>query len=290
MFYVLFWAIVIIAIIGFLKYISKENINFFTRNYYAFPKSLRERIKNTDPFRDLIWFINLLLFILIIFQLGAVLAFKFGNYGAAHTLMKNFFFWFGKEAGYGKLTAMLFSSVAMFIASYHLSKFLKEYRKRSDIEGTRAVIELKKRLEDNAANFEISRDLHFGLFEFIENPGTQEEGTKQMELFRYLETVQLAGTMVRKGIVNVEQFRKQFGCKIDDIVKCSILRDYLRQNRESWADLLWIIREVEKSEKDSSKNTNTSSHNDKTPHHESEMLSKGRDLMKKGGKYLFDDK
>lgn len=290
MYYVLFWTIVIIAIIGLSKYISKKHIDFFNKNYYAFPKTFRERIKNTDPFKDLIWFINLLLFILIILQLGAILAFKFGNPGTTHALIKSIFFWFGKEAGYGKLAVALFSTIALFIASYNLSKYLKEYHKRSEIEGTKAIIELRKILDDNDINFEIHRDLHFGEYEFIENPSTKDDRIRQMELFRYLETIQLAGSMVRKGIINIEQFRKQFGCRVDNITKCTMLREYLKHNKELWTDLLWIIGEVKKSKKDNSNSAKTNSPNDKTPHHESEMFIKGRNLIKKGGKYLFDDK
>ena len=290
MFYVLFWAIVIITIIGVLKYIFKKHIDFFTKHYYAFPKTFREKIDNIDPYKDLIWFINLLLFILIIFQFGAILAVKFGSFGAARALIRTIFFWFGTEAGYGKLTTLFFSSIALFIASYHLSKYLKEYRKRSNIEGNKAVIELRKMLDNNDKNFEINRDLHFGKYEFIETPSTKDEENRQMELFRYLGTVELAGSMVRKGIIDIEQFRKQFGCRIDNIIRCTTLREYLKRDKESWTDLLWVINEVRKSKKDNSDSANTNSPKNKTPHHESEMFTKGRDLMKKGGKYLFDDK
>ena len=290
MFYVILGVIVVIAIIGFSKYISKELLGFFTKNYYAFPKTIREKIKSTDPFKDLIQFINLLLFIFIIFQLGLVLTFKFGNSHAINAAIKSLFFWFGKEAGYGKLTVMLFSTTALFIVSYNLSRYLNEYRKRSDIKGTDSVIELRKMLDENKINFEIHRDLQFGEYEFIENPSTKEEETKQMELFRYLGTIELAGSMVRKGVINTEQFYKQFGCRIDNIVRCAMLKEYLDRNKESWADLRWIIREVRKYEKDKSDNTDMNSPKGDMPHHESKMFQEGRQWMKKGGKYLFDDK
>jgi len=291
MYYVLLGAIVVIAIIGLLKYIFKKNLEFFNKNYYVFPKSFREKIESTDPFKDLIVFINLLLFVLIIFQLGLILVFKFGTPHAVNASIHSLFFWFGKEAGYGKLTVMLFSTAALFIVSYNLSRFLNEYRKRSDIKGIKAFTELRKMLDENKENFEIHRDLHFGKYEFIESPSTKEEETKQMELFRYLGTIELAASMVRKGVINIEQFDKQFGYRIDDIVRCTMLKDYLYCNKESWTDLIWIIRKIEKHRKDNSESTtNNNNPKDKTPHHENEMLLKGRKLIKKGGTYLFDDK
>lgn len=290
MFGVLFGIIVVIAIIGFSKHIYKKNVGLFTKYYYSFPKSIREKIKGTDPYKDLIWFIHLLLFIFIIFQLGAILAFKFGSHGAAHALIKTIFFWFGTEAGYGKLGVMLFSSIALLIVSYNLSKFLNLYRKRNDLKGTNAVIELRKSLDSNDKSFEIHRDLHFGSYEFIENPSTKEEETRQMELFRYLGIIGMAGSMVRKGIISIEQFSKLFGDRTDAIVSCKLLKEYLLHNKRSWTDLLWVIREKEKAEKDNVDKIQTNDPKDKMPHHESELFVKGRNLMKKGGKYLFDDK
>jgi len=293
MFSVLFWSIIIAAIIGFSKYIYNGQVNFFARNYYAFPKVLRKRIKRTEPFRDLIWFINLLLFVLIIFQLGAIMAFKFGSYGATSALIKNIFFWFGKESGYDKLPTLFFYTIIAFVASYYLSKYLKEYHKKNDTEGIKAIIELRKLLDNDKTNLEIYRDLHFGVYDFIEIPSNQEEEMKQMELFRYLEVIALAGSMVRKDIIDVEFFYKQFGSRVTDVAKCITLKDYLDSNRESWRDLLWIIRELKKLEKANSESSHFhSDHTTNTPPplHESELFSKGKDLMKKGGKYLFDDK
>ncbi len=92
MFSVLLGTIVIIAIIGFSKHIYKKQHDFFIRNYYVFPKSLREKMKNTDLFKDLIWFINLVLFVFIIFLLGAIVAFKLlGSSGANHALLKTIY-------------------------------------------------------------------------------------------------------------------------------------------------------------------------------------------------------
>lgn len=288
MFSVLLGTIVIIAIISFSKHIYKKQHDFFIRNYYVFPKSLREKMKNTDLFKDLIWFINLVLFVFIIFLLGAIVAFKLlGSSGANHALLKTIYFWFGAGAVYSKLSVMLFSTSALFIVSYSLSKFLGEHRKKNDIDGMKAILELRNMLDEDKY-FEIYRDLHFGEYDFVENPSTKEEETKQLELLHYLGVMESASTMVRKEIVDMDQFYKHFGCRVASIVKCEALKVYLHDNKESWTDLLWVIREMKKIEKDKFENTNTNK--DKTSHHESEMFTKGRNWMKKGGKYLFDDK
>jgi hypothetical protein len=288
MFSVLLGTIVIIAIIVFSKHICKKQHDFFIRNYYVFPKSFREKVKSTDLFRDLIWFINLVLFVFIIFLLGAIVAFKlFGSTDANHALLKTIYFWFGTGAVYSKLSVMLFATSALFIVSYSLSLFLGAYRKKNSMEGIKAILELRKMLEEDKY-FEIYRDLHLEEYDFVESPSSKEEVTKQMELFHYLGVMESASTMVRKEIVDMDQFYKHFGCRIASIVKCEALKDYLHDNKESYTDLLWVIREMKKIEKDKFENTNT--HKDKTSHHDSEMFTKGRNWMKKGGKYLFDDK
>jgi len=288
MFSVLLGTIVIIAIIGFSKHIYKKQHDFFIRNYYVFPKGLREKIKSTDLFRDLIWFINVVLFVFIIFLLGAIVAFKLlGSSGANHALLKTIYFWFGAGAVYSKLSVMLFSTSALFIVSYSLSQFLGAYRKKNGLEGMKTILELRNMLDEDKY-FEVYRDLHFGEYDFVESPSTKEEETKQMELFHYLGVMESASTMVRKEIVDMDQFYKHFGCRLAAIVKCEALNDYLYDNKESHTDLLWVIREMKKIEKDKSENANT--HKDKTSHHDSEMFTKGRIWMKKGGKYLFDDK
>ncbi|WP_353333493.1 hypothetical protein [Bacteroides sedimenti] len=291
MFYVILGIIVVIAFIGFLKFIQKEIREFFINNYYFFPKTIRRKIQNLDPFKDLIWFINLMLFFLIIFQLGLLIAVKFGSTYATHALIKNIFFWFGKEAGYGKLTLMLFSTAALFIGSYNLSRFLNEFRKRNNLKGIKAVTELRKMLDENRINLEIHRDLQFGEYDFIEIPSTKDEKTKQIELFCYLRTIEQAKFMIQKRIIDIEQFYKQFGSRIDDIVKCEPLKEYLDRNHKLWVDLLWIIREVRIYKKDK---LNNAKYNDNpkgnSPHYESKIFREGRDLIKKGGKYLFDDK
>ena len=48
---------------------------------------------------------------------------------------------------YSKLSVMLFSTSALFIVSYSLSKFLGEHRKKNDIDGMKAILELRNMLE-----------------------------------------------------------------------------------------------------------------------------------------------
>ncbi|BEG98510.1 hypothetical protein BSYN_07750 [Bacteroides sedimenti] len=186
---------------------------------------------------------------------------------------------------------MLFSTAALFIGSYNLSRFLNEFRKRNNLKGIKAVTELRKMLDENRINLEIHRDLQFGEYDFIEIPSTKDEKTKQIELFCYLRTIEQAKFMIQKRIIDIEQFYKQFGSRIDDIVKCEPLKEYLDRNHKLWVDLLWIIREVRIYKKDK---LNNAKYNDNpkgnSPHYESKIFREGRDLIKKGGKYLFDDK
>ena len=153
----------------------------------------------------------------------------------------------------------LFSITTLFVASFQLSRYLKEYKRQGNIEETKAIIEIRKMLDYNHDNFDIHTQLELEIYDFEvtglygKELSDKKENDKDIltrqssrtKCFRYLGTLELASIMVQNKIITLKQFRKQFGYRIDNIKNCSALINYLNgPERKYWKDLLWIINRL----------------------------------------------
>lgn len=157
------------------------------------------------------------------------------------------------------LFVALFSVTTLFVASFQLRRYLKEYKRQGDLEEAKAIIEIRKMLDYNCDNFDIHKQLELEIYKF-ETEGLYGEKliekmkgdadilarqTNRIKCFRYLGTLELACIMVQNKIITLKQFRKQYGYRIDNIKKCSTLIDYLNgSERKYWKDLLWIMNKL----------------------------------------------
>ena len=212
------------------------------------PMKVQDKIRYSYCPKSLICIFNFILLILIIFFIVSILALILGIPNAENDLSKLISFWCkADKASFDVLLIALFSTSTLLIASYNLSKYLHEYNNRSKIEETKAIIELRKMLDEQPENVMIHRDLEFRDFVFNKKLDNPYEKTKRIEFFRYLGTIELAGIMVKKRIINIEQFYNQFGYRIDNITECEDFMSYLKSEEgKYWKDLIWIIDEISK--------------------------------------------
>lgn len=151
-------------------------------------------------------------------------------------------YWCGENYTREKVLVAFFSVMTLYLANFSLSKYYTVYKRKNDLEEINSLFAIR-----NLLSKEEFKDIHLNLennkykmLDYYEN---------KMDLYDYLGSIELAGVLVKRGVISMSQFYNQFGYRVSNIIECEDLMYHLNgPDSVYWKDLLWIIEEVKKFE------------------------------------------
>ena len=140
----------------------------------------------------------------------------------------------------------------IFIAGYNLTKYVEVAR----IESLSALRE--KLNDDNKKALHLDlinrNDPDWQLVERIKsyanhqdvqlNLSTNEANYSIADIYDYLGVIELGAQMLKSHVISIDEFYNQFGYRVKNILECSILREHIGRNIESYDDLLYVVNEL----------------------------------------------
>lgn len=170
-------------------------------------------------------------------------------------------YWCGENYTREKILVAFFSVMTLYMANFSLSKYYTEYKRKNDLEEINSLFEIRNLLSKEDFK-RIHLKLEMGKYTMPKITETKakaetESETKadseteveaeKMDLYDYLGSIELAGILVKRGVISMSQFINQFGYRVTNIMECKDLMDSLNgPDSVYWSDLLWIIEEVKK--------------------------------------------
>ncbi len=189
--------------------------------------------KNETVYRKLLpWIIGFLFWTSIILFIVAI-----GSFIAS--------FWLDEEwIDYKFWTETFGGCLTLWIISYNLKKFI-------DIETVKALGDLRTKLNDDK-----KRDIHTFLFPNEDkNPILKGEDKSNLpdsttqfaneDVFDYIGTIELGAIMVERGAITLDEFKHQFGYRVENIKNNSELMNHIKKNKKYYSNFLYLERKIQ---------------------------------------------
>lgn len=134
--------------------------------------------------------------------------------------------------------------LTLWVIIYNLKKFI-------DIETVKALGDLRTKLNDDR-----KKEIHTFLFpnedktpilNNIENKSNSSDAAAQFanaDIFDYIGTIELGAIMLKRDAITLDEFKNQFGYRVENIKNNSNLMRHIKENKEYYSDFLWILAEL----------------------------------------------
>ena len=135
--------------------------------------------------------------------------------------------------------------LTLWLACYNLKKFI-------DVETTKALGDLRTKLNDKE-----KKVIHTYLFPEEDRTSILKglNGSsssvisppfENADLFDYIGTIVLGAIMVKRGAITLDEFKNQFGYRVENIKENKELMNYLEKYNEYYSDFLYIVKGLDK--------------------------------------------
>ena len=154
-------------------------------------------------------------------------------------------FWLDEEwIDYKFWTETFGGCLTLWIISYNLKKFI-------DIETVKALGDLRTKLNDDK-----KMDIHTFLFPNEDKPpilkregkSNSPDSTPQFanaDVFDYIGTIELGAIMVERGAITLDEFKHQFGYRVENIKNNSELMNHIKKNKKYYSNFLYLERKIQ---------------------------------------------
>lgn len=134
--------------------------------------------------------------------------------------------------------------LTLWVISYNLKKFI-------DIETVKALGDLRTKLNDDK-----KKDIHTFLFPPEdkvpilkgEDKNNSPYSTPQFanaDIFDYIGTIELGAIMVERGAITLDEFKNQFGYRVENIKNNSELMNHIKKYKKYYSNFLYLERKIQ---------------------------------------------
>lgn len=145
---------------------------------------------------------------------------------------------------YTDLIKALGYSVTLWIACYNLKRFI-------DIETVKALGDLRTKLNDDK-----KKEIHTFLFQSedktpilkSEDKSNSSDTIPQFanaDIFDYIGTIELGAIMVKRGAITLDEFKNQFGYRVENIKNNSELMNHIKKYKKYYSNFLYLERKIQ---------------------------------------------
>lgn len=136
------------------------------------------------------------------------------------------------------------SIITLFGASLTILLASLQLKRQSDTQAINALAELRSQLNSKEKKvihlFLMEKDDREPCIEIINKSNTEIDLTNA-DLFDYLGTIELGAIMLKRGVIDFDEFYNQFGYRVENIKKSGKILAHINQNRENYKYLLCIL-------------------------------------------------